>query len=105
MSRFAGDMLKTALESFDELDLVKAVDVIRRNEELEEEFRSALRRLSTFIMEDARSGGHVVDTVFGLRALERTGGHAKNIAGYVVLLVKGKDVRHEPLETVELASM
>ncbi len=104
MSNFAGDMLKTALESFDELDLEKAVEVISRNEELEEEFRSSLRRLSTFIMEDARSVGHLVDVVLGLRALERIGGHTKNIAGYIVFLVKGKDVRHEPLETVELAS-
>ena len=105
MSNFASAMLKTTLESSNELDLGKAVDVIRRNEELEEEFRSSLRRLSTFIMEDARSVAHVVDVVLGLRALERIGGHAKNIAGYVVFLVKGKDARHELLETVELASM
>jgi len=38
--------------------------------------------------------------VFGLRTLERIGGHAKNIGGYVVYLDKGKDVRHEDLETV-----
>jgi len=42
----------------------------------------------------------IVETVLGLRALERIGGHAKNIGGYVVFLVKGKDVRHEDLETV-----
>ena len=57
------------------------------------------------IRSGTRSVGHVVHTVLGLRALERTGGHAKNIAGYMVFLVKGKDVRHEPLETVAPASM
>jgi phosphate transport system protein len=51
-------------------------------------------------MEDARSVGMAADVVLGLRALERIGGHAKNIAGYVVFLVKGKDVRHESLEVV-----
>ena len=51
-------------------------------------------------MEDSRVVGHVVETVLGLRALERIGGHAKNIGGYVVFLVKGKNVRHEDLATV-----
>jgi phosphate transport system protein len=51
-------------------------------------------------MEDSRSVGHAVETVLGLRAMERMGGHAKNIAGYVVFLVKGVDVRHEDLNAV-----
>ena len=51
-------------------------------------------------MEDSKVVGHVVETVLGLRALERIGGHAKNIGGYVVFLVKGKNVRHEDLATV-----
>jgi phosphate transport system protein len=41
-----------------------------------------------------------VEVVLGLRALERIGGHAKNIGGYVVFLVKGLDVRHKSLESV-----
>ena len=51
-------------------------------------------------MEDSRVVGNVVETVLGLRALERIGGHVENIAGYVVFLVKGKNVRHEDLATV-----
>jgi len=39
--------------------------------------------------------------VLGLRALERIGGHAKNIAGYVIFLITGSDVRHESLERIE----
>ena len=105
MSSFVKDMLGKSLEAFDALDLPGAVAVIRMDRNLEEEFRSSLRRLSTFLMEDARSVGHVVDVVLGLRAIERIGGHAKNIGGYVVFLVKGKDVRHEPLETVEAEVM
>ncbi len=100
MTEFVKQMVRNSVESFDELDLQKAVDVIRVNEDLENEFKSALRTLSTFLIEDGRNIGHVVHVVLGLRALERIGGHAKNIAGYVVFLVKGKDVRHEPLEAV-----
>ncbi|MEJ2465815.1 MAG: phosphate signaling complex protein PhoU [Candidatus Thiodiazotropha sp.] len=93
-------MLQVSLAAFSELDLAKALDVIRTDEKLYEEFRSSLRRLSTFIMEDSRSVGHVVDIVLALRALERIGGHAKNIGGYVIFLVTGKDVRHEDLNII-----
>lgn len=100
MVEFVDEMLDKAMQSFDTLDLDLALEVIKMNDELTRDFKSALRRLSTFIMEDSRSVGHVVETVLGLRAMERIGGHAKNIAGYVVFLVKGVDVRHESLETV-----
>jgi phosphate transport system protein len=100
MAEFVDRMLVISLEAFSELDLHKALDVIRTDEKLYEDFRSALRRLSTFVMEDARSVGHMVDIVLALRALERIGGHAKNIGGYVIFLVTGKDVRHEDLNII-----
>jgi phosphate transport system protein len=79
----------------------QALAVMRKDLELEAEFRSALRRQSTFPMEHARNVGHVIDVVLALRALERIGGYAKNIGGYVVFLVTGEDVRHESLAAVE----
>ena len=100
MSEFVDGMLDKAIRAYDDLDLDLALEVIRMDIDLDTEFKCCLRRLSTFIMEDSRVVGHVVETVLGLRALERIGGHAKNIGGYVVFLVKGKDVRHEDLETV-----
>ena len=100
LSEFVDDMLDKAIRAYDKLDLDLALDAIRMDVDLDTEFKCCLRRLSTFIMEDSRVVGHVVETVLGLRALERIGGHAKNIGGYVVFLVKGKDVRHEDLETV-----
>jgi phosphate transport system protein len=42
----------------------------------------------------------MVEAVMGLRALERIGGHAKNIAGYVIYLCTGRDVRHADLATI-----
>jgi phosphate transport system protein len=107
MAEFVDQMLVISLEAFAELDLHKALEVIKLDEKLYEEFRSSLRRLSTFIMEDSRSVGHLVDIVLALRALERIGGHAKNIGGYVIFLVTGKDVRHEDLNIVmaEIANL
>ncbi len=101
MANFVADMLNMSLIAFDKLDIERAIKVIRQDAELEEEYKSALRRLSTFIMEDARSVGHVINITLGLRALERIGGHAKNIAGYVVFLVTSKDVRHDSINAIE----
>jgi phosphate transport system protein len=100
MSQFVDEMLTLSLDAFSDLDLDMALEVIRRDETLYEDFRASLRRLSTFIMEDHRNVGQVVDIVLVLRALERIGGHAKNIGGYVIFLVTGRDVRHEDFKVI-----
>lgn len=94
MSRLAAAMLRDALDALARLDVDLAIEVAKGDSELDSEFRSALRRLATYIMEDSRNVGHAIDATFILRSLERIGDHAKNIAEYVIFLVKGKDVRH-----------
>jgi phosphate transport system protein len=100
----AGDaaaMLHRALAAFDQSDLDQALAVLNSDQELEDAFESALRRLSTYVMEDTRNIGHSVQVTLTLRAIERIGGHAKNLAGYLVFLATGRDVRHEGTEHVE----
>lgn len=101
MAEFVDVMLEMVMTSFDQLDLDKALETMRMDLHLEEEYKSALRRLATFVMEDARCVGQSIEVTLALRALERMGGHAKNIGGYVIFLVTGRDVRHESLETIE----
>jgi phosphate transport system protein len=100
LAQLVDSMLEKAIAAFEQLDADLALDVIRRDAELADEMVAAQRRLSTYLMEDSRSIGHVVDITLGLRALERIGGHAKYIARHAIYLVKGKDVRHESLENV-----
>lgn len=100
LAAIAVRMMRNVMRAFDAFDLGIAVEVIQENERLEAEFQSALRRVTTFVLEDHRTIGHMVDAVLGLRALERIGGHAKNIAGYVIYLSTGRDVRHVDLETI-----
>ncbi len=100
MAAYVGEMLQESMQAFSSLDIDLAISVLQMDDQLETEFSSTLRRLSTFIMEDARNVGHFVEIVLCARALERFGGRAKNIAGHVIFLAKGHDVRHLSVEEI-----
>ncbi|HSC06387.1 MAG TPA: phosphate signaling complex protein PhoU [Steroidobacteraceae bacterium] len=95
MARFACGMLRDALDAFDRMEATRAVEVARRDAELNAEFQGAVRRLVTRVMEDPRRLASVLDAMTVLKALEHVGDHAKNIARHVLYLVEGRDVRHE----------
>ncbi|WP_038018099.1 phosphate signaling complex protein PhoU [Thermithiobacillus tepidarius DSM 3134] len=98
MAERARRMVRDALDAFARLDVAVAVEVAKGDAALDAEFRSALRHLVTFMMEDPRTIGRAIDVLFVVKALERIGDHAKNMAEYVIYLVKGKDVRHVTLD-------
>jgi phosphate transport system protein len=100
LAELAGDMLHRVLEAFDRLDLELAADVVTRQARVDEGYEAALRRLATYVMEDSRNIGHTIQITLALRAVERIGGHAKNIAGHLVYLATGEDVRHADDDTV-----
>ena len=97
VSRMAADvskMLSEALTAFARLDLDLARDIFAREREIDKNYQSALRALATFVMEDPKSIGEVLNVVWIARSLERVADHATNIAEYVIYLVQGVDVRH-----------
>lgn len=95
-------MLRQSLNAFTRIDVEMAMDVVRADRDVDAEYRSALRSLITFMMEDPRDIGAVLTEMWALRALERIGDHASNIAEQVIYLARGEDVRHRSIEDVDL---
>lgn len=96
-------MLTAVIAAFDapgDLDLDGALEVLGKGAKLDQQLQSILRRLTGLVVADSRHVGHFVDIVLGIRALERFGGHAKNIAGHLVFIKHGIDVRHEGVESI-----
>jgi phosphate transport system protein len=87
-------MLRRTLDAFARLDCATAQEVIRDDAGVDSEFRSILRQLITYMMEDPRTISTALEIVWIAKAIERIGDHAKNMAEYVIYIVKGTDVRH-----------
>jgi phosphate transport system protein len=98
----AGDMLHDALDAFARLDEKHATRLIAQDQLIDHEFRSIMRNLITFMMEDPRTISAALDTLWVAKAIERIGDHAKNIAEYVIFVVEGKDIRHTDYATAKL---
>ncbi|MCB1865726.1 MAG: phosphate signaling complex protein PhoU [Chromatiales bacterium] len=94
MGAMVSTMLRGSLEVFDKLDADKAAAVLVEQHALEEQFDASLRRLATFMLEDVRSIGLVIDVLLVTKALERIGDYSKNVAQQVIYLGRGEDVRH-----------
>jgi len=94
--------LRKALDAFARLDTKLALEVLRADDQIDQEFNGLLRKLITYMMEDPRTISTSIDMVFVAKAIERVGDHAKNLAEAVIYVVKGTDVRHHSVEAIEV---
>jgi len=87
-------MLRDAMNAFARLDVAEALEVVREDENVDDEYDAITRQCITFMMEDPRSIKRVMNVTWAARSLERIGDHAKNICEYVIYMVEGRDIRH-----------
>jgi phosphate transport system protein len=93
--------LRKALDAFARLDTARALEVLKQDDQIDQEFEGLMRKLITYMMEDPRTISSSIDLVFVAKAVERVGDHAKNLAEAIIYIVKGTDVRHTPMAAVE----
>ncbi len=88
------EMLHSSLDAFARFDADTAMDTIKTDRQIDQDYRTALRALMTYMMEDSRSIGRILNVIWVIRALERIGDHSKNLCEQIVYMVKGQDIRH-----------
>ncbi|MEI8265685.1 MAG: phosphate signaling complex protein PhoU [Betaproteobacteria bacterium] len=93
--------LRKSLDAFARLDTRMALEVLKHDDQIDQEFEGMMRKLITYMMEDPRTISSSIDLVFVAKAVERVGDHAKNLAEAVIYIVKGADVRHTPMVDIE----
>jgi phosphate transport system protein len=97
----ASGLLNKALDAFARLDVNAAVAILKEDDLIDQEFDGFVRKLVTYMMEDPRTISPSLDLLFLAKAIERIGDHAKNIAEFIIYVVKGEDVRHSSMEKIE----
>ena len=95
LSDSVSGMLANALDAFARFDVDAAMSTLEEDAQVDLDYKSALRELVTYMMEDPRSISRAINILWVVRSLERIGDHAKNLCEQIVYVVKGKDIRHQ----------
>ena len=90
MAREVQLMLKDALDAYIQRDAELAMDVIQRDQDVDQMYNALFREFLTFMMEDPRNITACMHLHFIAKNTERMGDHVTSIAEQVIYLVKGE---------------
>ena len=90
MAQIASDMVHDVLDAFAARDAQGALDVCRRDKQVDDFYNSLFRTLVTFMMENPSTIGQAAHLLFVAKNLERIGDHATNVAEMVYYAARGE---------------
>jgi len=94
MREIAQSMIRDALNAFVKKDKHLALDVIMRDDQVDDLKRDVLQELALYMAKDPATVSRAMKISFVAQYLERVADHATNIAEMVIYLVEGKIIRH-----------
>ena len=94
MREIAQGMIRDALNAFVKRDKKVAMDVIMRDDEVDDLKHDVLQELAVFMAQDPTTVSRAMKISFVATYLERIADHATNIAEMVIYLIEGKIIRH-----------
>jgi phosphate transport system protein len=94
MREIAQGMTRDALDAFVRKDKKLAMDVIMRDDEVDDLKHAVLQELAFFMVQDPTTVTRAMKISFVAQYLERIADHATNIAEMVIYLIEGKIIRH-----------
>jgi len=101
LGNHVSNTLNRALTAYAQMDVIEAIEIIKNDSIIDEEFDNISRLLVTKMMENPREIKNALRVTWCARALERIGDHTTNLCEYIVYLVEGKDVRHSTIEQIK----
>lgn len=101
LGRRVVQLVNDTLTAFARYDVDAALQVSHEDKSVDQEYNTAMREQITYMMEDPRNITRSMNIIWSLRALERIGDHAGNIAEHIIYLVKGLDVRHKSVSEMQ----
>ncbi len=91
-------LLNSTLNTYARMESRSAVQNIRLDQAIDEEYSRVVVRLVNFMKKDPDNIADALDVMWAARSLERIGDHCINICENVIYLVEGQDVRHLKVE-------
>jgi phosphate transport system protein len=89
MAEIAQGMVRDVLNAYGARDSLLAIEVINRDEKLDNFYNSLFRNLVTHMMENPATISSAAQLLFVARNLERIGDHATNVAEMVYFAATG----------------
>jgi phosphate transport system protein len=105
ISRLVQAQLKDVLDAYAATNEQKALDVWRRDDEIDALHNSLFRELLTYMMEDPRNITYCTHLLFCAKNIERIGDHTTNIAETIHYLVTGDalDINRPKVDTTDIS--